>query len=297
MLDLAVTVGGFLVMGLLCLLLERVWPVDQDQPVWRADSMTDVLYFLLRIGLSAVLVLAMGLTGSHLPQQGKTIVGSQPIWLQVFQVMFLSDLIQYWSHRIMHEYAPLWRLHAVHHSPEQIDWLVAARVHPCELVINKVVSTVPLYFLGFAPEAFAIAVPLVASYSLLLHANVSWSYGPAGYLVASPAFHRWHHSSDPEARDKNYAQVFPLLDFLFGTAYFPPGHPEKYGLVKGKMPHGIWGQFLHPFRSNAGNYETATPSNPKPLAATGELDGLVPSPPADSLAPARSPLADLAAKK
>ena len=39
--------------------------------------------------------------------------------------------------------------------------------------------------------------------------------------LASPAFHRWHHSSDPAARDKNYAQTFSIIDFVFGTAYFP----------------------------------------------------------------------------
>jgi sterol desaturase/sphingolipid hydroxylase (fatty acid hydroxylase superfamily) len=169
--------------------------------------------------------------------------------VQLVAVLFLSDFIQYWSHLIMHYWKPLWHVHAVHHSPEQIDWLVAARVHPFELGINKALAAAPLYWIGFSPEVFAVSVPLAATYSLLIHSNLSWTYGPFGYIITSPAFHRWHHSSDPLARDTNFAQTFSCIDFLLGTAYFPRGQkPEKYGLVSDVMPRGIIGQFLYPIR-------------------------------------------------
>jgi sterol desaturase/sphingolipid hydroxylase (fatty acid hydroxylase superfamily) len=209
----------------------------------------DVIYFLIRIGLSALLVLMTALTGKALPRQEFSLVSHQPIWLQALEFLLLTDLITYWVHRLEHELAVLWPIHAVHHSAESIDWLVAARNHPLELVLQKTAGSVPLYLLGFSPDLFAVLVPAIAANSLLLHANLTWDYGPLGYLFASPAFHRWHHSTEPAALDKNYAQVFSFYDFLFGTAYFPKGvHSSQYGLTGEPLPPRIVAHLLHPFQ-------------------------------------------------
>ena len=63
-------------------------------------------------------------------------------------------------------------------------------------------------------------------YTALLHANVDLRLPPGrlellGQLVATPAFHRAHHSHDPRLHNSNYASTFPLLDRLFGT--YRPG--------------------------------------------------------------------------
>jgi len=261
----------FLLMGAFCTLLERLWPHDPGAPAWRSDSFTDVLYFLLRIGLSLALALATAVAGRSLPAREPLPAGSLPFVVQLLAVLFLSDFIQYWAHLVMHQFKPLWHVHAVHHSPEEIDWLVAARVHPFELGFNKILSAVPLYFIGFTPEVIAAAVPLVAAYSLLLHSNLAWTYGPLGYILASPEFHRWHHSSDPLARDKNYAQLFSCIDFLFGTAYFPRELvPKHYGLVSGHMPSGIWGQFVYPI------LQWLRPGSSVPSNTTSMLSPIIP---------------------
>jgi sterol desaturase/sphingolipid hydroxylase (fatty acid hydroxylase superfamily) len=249
MADIIGSVAGFLVMGTLCCLLERVWPEDRLQRRWRPDSRLDILYLTIRIGLSVFLVVATALTGHALPAREPYLAGLQPFWLQVIEVLLLSDLITYWSHRFMHSWYPLWRVHAIHHTAEEVDWLVAARNHPAELVINKLLSSFPLYLLGFAPDTFATVVPLTAAYSLLLHANVSWSYGPLRNLVASPAFHRWHHSADAEIIDKNLAQIFAFYDWIFGTLYFPAtGHPARYGLPGKAVRASFWEHLLYPLR-------------------------------------------------
>jgi sterol desaturase/sphingolipid hydroxylase (fatty acid hydroxylase superfamily) len=259
MIDLIGSVAGFLIMGMLCCLLERVWPEDRLQLGWRPDSRLDVLYLAIRIGLSVLLVIATALAGHALPSRQPYFAGLQPFWLQLVEVLLLSDLITYWSHRFMHAWYPLWRVHAIHHTAEEIDWLVAARNHPAELVINKVLSSLPLYFLGFAPDVFATVVPLTAAYSLLLHANVSWSYGPLRYILASPAFHRWHHSSDPDIIDKNLAQIFAFYDWLFGTLHFPAsGHPQKYGLPGKQVRASFWDHLLYPIRRRAPRIQIVT---------------------------------------
>jgi sterol desaturase/sphingolipid hydroxylase (fatty acid hydroxylase superfamily) len=67
-------------------------------------------------------------------------------------------------------------------------------------------------------------------------------------LIASPAFHRWHHTSAEEGRDRNFAGFFPLWDLLFGTFYMPKGaQPEVFG-VDDPVPSGLLGQLVYPFR-------------------------------------------------
>jgi sterol desaturase/sphingolipid hydroxylase (fatty acid hydroxylase superfamily) len=246
--DLVLSFGGFVAMGAVCTLLERLWPDRADQPAWRSDSWTDVGYFALRMLLSGVLVLITGLIGTSLPSRTPVLAGTWPFAWQVVCVLLLTDLLSYWVHRLHHLITPLWWMHAVHHAPRQVDWLVAARVHPVELVLGKVVSTFPVYLLGFEPDVFALTVPATATYSLFLHSNLKWGYGILGYVFASPAFHRWHHSSEAEAIDRNYAQLFSAYDYIFATAYFPRGRSStSFGLNGGEtVPEGIVPQLFYP---------------------------------------------------
>jgi len=49
----------------------------------------------------------------------------------------------YWGHRWTHEVPFLWRFHAIHHSAEQIDWLVNTRAHPLDIVFVRLCGFVP----------------------------------------------------------------------------------------------------------------------------------------------------------
>jgi sterol desaturase/sphingolipid hydroxylase (fatty acid hydroxylase superfamily) len=112
---------------------------------------------------------------------------------------------------------------------------------------------IPLLVLGFSPGVLAGYVPLLTFYAILLHANVPWTFGPLRYLLASPAFHRWHHTAEEEGRDKNFAGLFPFLDLAFGTFYLPEGRqPERFGLGREEVPAGLVAQLAYPFRARAG---------------------------------------------
>jgi sterol desaturase/sphingolipid hydroxylase (fatty acid hydroxylase superfamily) len=61
---------------------------------------------------------------------------------------------------------------------------------------------------------------LVTFWGFFIHANVRWRFGPLEWLIATPAFHLWHHTlSGP--RDRNFASMPPCWDWLFGTSYLP----------------------------------------------------------------------------
>lgn len=259
-------VVAFLMLAALFWLIEAIWPEDRTQPKWRSDSFTDLIYWVFdgivtKFVTTVVVVIAIVVATLTLPHSEFSWISAQPAWLQALEILVLGDLIGYWVHRLFHTVPQMWKIHAVHHSPVKLDWLAAARFHPLDNVAHRVAAAVPLYLLGFSGEALAIYAPFLALYPIFIHANVSWNYGPFRYFITSPEFHRWHHSSDEEALDKNFSGLFPFFDYLFGTAYMPKARrPVKYGLNNEIMPKGIWEQLLYPFQKNSYTGERAGPS-------------------------------------
>ncbi len=85
-------------------------------------------------------------------------------------------------------------------------------------------------------------------YAIFVHANVRWDFGPLRALIATPRFHRWHHTSQAEGLDKNFAGLLPLWDALFGKYYMPDGRqPEVFGVAGEPVPEGFLAQLAYPF--------------------------------------------------
>ena len=78
-------------------------------------------------------------------------------------------------------------------------------------------------------------------------ANLDWDWRPLRAVLASPRFHRWHHTDEASARDKNFAGLLPLWDILFGTYYMPRDKvPTRFGTTSPVA--GLVGQMIFPFR-------------------------------------------------
>jgi sterol desaturase/sphingolipid hydroxylase (fatty acid hydroxylase superfamily) len=172
-----------------------------------------------------------------------------PIGLQLIAFIIVADFFAYWQHRAFHTFARLWRIHAVHHSSTDLDWLSAVRVHPLNDAISTAIVATPLLLLGFSGTTLGAYLPLLTVYAIGLHANVGWSYGPLRYVIASPAFHRWHHSNEPEAINKNFAGLLPLWDIVFGTLYLPKDRrATSFGVTGDPVPPTFLRQLLYPLR-------------------------------------------------
>ena len=243
--------------GMLFAPLERLIPHRREQRLFRTEWREDLFYFLVSSMLvQAITFLTFAPSTFILDQtsgfaQARAMVASQPLALQVVEVMILSDLAQYWIHRAFHRVPFLWGFHAVHHSTRAMDWLAGSRMHFIEIALLRGLTAIPMLTLGFSPVALQIYVGIVYVYASLLHANVKGNFDRLGHFVATPRFHHWHHGLEPEAVDKNFAIHFPLLDRMFGTFHMPPGRwPENYGVPE-QVPAGYVSQFLYPFRRKA----------------------------------------------
>ncbi len=236
-------------------------PCNPGMYFWKDKraTITDLLYWLVIPVVGVVIKLGLLITCAHYilgfsaPEDmehfmlhGYGVLSSLPLWVQVPLLLLLSDFFMYWLHRLFHT-QELWDYHAIHHSPQTLDWMSTARFHPINYIFYAILVDVCMLLIGFAPAAFALLAPFNRFFSAFVHANLNISFGRFKYMLASPVFHRWHHTKYSQGGMKNFAPTFPFIDVMFGTFYMPEGaKPEVYG--DKKVPKGFWAQIIYPFR-------------------------------------------------
>jgi sterol desaturase/sphingolipid hydroxylase (fatty acid hydroxylase superfamily) len=257
------TAAALLILSVIFFIIERLAGRgrNREQPVIRLGWFTDVIYLfatglftkpLMRLLLffpAAILVITQVVPAETFKAglyAGFGPLSRQPVWLQAIEIYVIGDFAGYWTHRLFNR-GRWWPFHAVHHSSEDLDWLGSVRVHPVNELVNKLSQAVPLLLMGFNPLVTLSTAPVLTFFAIFIHANVNWDFGPLRYVIATPVFHRWHHSREREAWDKNFAGLLPLWDILFGTFYMPRGrYPENFGICE-PMPKGFLGQLWEPF--------------------------------------------------
>ena len=238
------------------ILIEKMFPLHREQPVFRPHRQVDFTHFIvnhLLVGLALLIVnfAIHRMFGWLVYAPLQKWIGGLPFFAELFLVLLVADLVQYWTHRAYHEIPFLWRFHAVHHSAEYMDWMAGSRLHLFELLTTRVSILGVLYVLGFTEAAMNVYIIVVGFQAVFNHANVALpgvARAPLKWLIVTPDFHHWHHSSEREAIDRNYAAHFAFIDYLFGTAVKSDRRfPGKYGVVGDYMPATYIKQQLFPF--------------------------------------------------
>jgi len=235
--------------------LEKLLPF-RGQPILRPHWKTDFDHFFvnhLLIGFALLVAnqFVNSAFGWAVSANTQAFISGIPFLLQLFLVIFVADLVQYFSHRIYHEVPLFWRLHAIHHSVKYMDWLAGSRQHIIELLLTRSLVLTPIFLLGFEKEIIDAYVIIVGFQAVFNHANVQINFGWLKYVLVTPQFHHWHHASDEEGIDKNYAAHFSFIDYLFGTAVKADQEwPSSYGVKGDYVPDGLIRQQLFPFRQS-----------------------------------------------
>jgi sterol desaturase/sphingolipid hydroxylase (fatty acid hydroxylase superfamily) len=242
-----------LLMTLIFSPIEVLWPAYPKQSVFRSQWLTDIVYFLsthLPIQVTTFLILlpAIQLTSLlNLPVVPR-MVGHLPWLVQFFLAVVVADLAEYFIHRTFHKVPFMWRFHAIHHSSKSLDWIAGSRSHIVDDLVVRGFILIPMMLL--------FPYNMLLAYLFFVNLHATWThcnFGPTikwlePYLI-QPRYHHWHHTSQTEAIDKNFAIHFPWIDRIFGTHYLPEDKwPDTYGLHNEKIPAGFWGQAFYPFR-------------------------------------------------
>ena len=187
--------------------LERLCAARR-QKILRAAFWTDLGYYVIG-GLLPKLLLILPLSvlaavvHRLVPAGYYAQAAHLPMPVRLAAALVVGAVGYYWGHRWMHEVPVLWRFHAIHHAAEDMDWLVNTRSHPVDTALGRLCGLAPLYLLGLAqPMAGHLdTVPLLFAligslWGFFIHANLRWRLGWLEQLVATPAFHHWHHTND-----------------------------------------------------------------------------------------------------
>ena len=244
---------NLVVTGFMFAPFERLFPHRREQRLFRTEWREDLFYFLISTMFVQILTF-ITLAPSTIINENtnsweafRATIAGLPVVVQFLIVLVTSDILQYWYHRLFHKVPFLWGFHAIHHSAKSMDWLAGSRMHLIEVVMLRMVTSLPLFTLGFSPGVMQAYLAFIYVWSSLLHANVGGDFNRLGHWIATPRFHHWHHGLEREAFDVNFAIHFPWIDKLFGTFHLPPDRwPENYGIPE-DVPRGYGGQFLYPW--------------------------------------------------
>lgn len=220
--------------------LERIFALH-PQKVFRGAFLPDLAYYFLSSlspKLFLVFPMAVIVWALHflIPDGLRERVAVMPLGVRFAASMIVAEFGFYWGHRWSHEIPLLWRFHAIHHSAEEMDWLVNTRAHPVDIVFTRLCGFIPIYLLGLAQptartlDAMTLLVILTGTiWGFFIHSNLNWRLGPLEWLISTPAFHHWHHTYE-EPLNKNYSPMLPWVDRLFGTYHMPNAQwPARYG--------------------------------------------------------------------
>jgi len=145
-----------------------------------------------------------------------------PLLSQVLIAFLFADFAFMVMHYLSHRFAPLWRLHSVHHGVGRIYGYNGVIRHPLHQVIDMIVGNMPLVIMGM-PVPVAVVLGFLISITLIVqHSNVDTRLGPiAGYLAIGRV-HHLHHVNWGTEGDCNFGLFLGIWDRLFGTFKTPP---------------------------------------------------------------------------
>ncbi|HEY8217859.1 MAG TPA: sterol desaturase family protein [Acidimicrobiia bacterium] len=261
LLGVAVLIGGVALRGpavigvgllfLVFLPIEKLFAL-RPQKVFRRGWLTDFTHILVNNTLSTIagIALAVAMAIPLLWLRPFDLEGQLPVEASVTLAAVIVLLGSYWGHRLSHTVPLLWRFHAVHHSIEDMDWLASGRLHPLDQAFTQACFLTPLIVLGYGGGVFGGVAVFFTALAIFQHSNTRLRFPGLRWVVNTPQWHHWHHSSHEEARDKNFG--VPVVDRIFGTAYMPKGvYATEFGIPDPVPVTSYVRQMAYPFTKAA----------------------------------------------
>jgi sterol desaturase/sphingolipid hydroxylase (fatty acid hydroxylase superfamily) len=256
-------------------LIEQIRPA-QRRPMLARGHLLDMCYMLAHalVVVPIIVLTGAGFSGELarlMPWLALPHVSVVPGWCFIGLEVLAIDAVDWLVHLGNHRVNSLWRLHAVHHSQEELSILTTFRAHPL-VQVSFLISAVPVLAVAHNAATPAEVLTAYACLGALPHANVRWTYGKAGLALISPAYHRIHHRATGRL-DINLGTVFTFWDVLSRRAVFPvAGKPlVRTGLSGRPVPVEQAGERPRFFRTfvtqwaepfTTGNYTTSEVTEP-----------------------------------
>jgi sterol desaturase/sphingolipid hydroxylase (fatty acid hydroxylase superfamily) len=229
-------------------LLELVFERHEGWRINAKELLTDIFYVVLVFG--GIGTLTEVLINSPLLELKQSLgiatpwLAALPFLVQVLIVILVFEFGQYWMHRAMHNWTPLWLTHAPHHHVTQLNAMKGFIGNPIELFL---ISIGVISLLDVDTNALFAAFTASGAIAIYAHANVRadppiWY----GYVFTTIRNHSLHHTAlSYEDTRCNYGNSVILWDRIFGT--YREGESEVVGQDERKRL-SIKEQWLFPFQ-------------------------------------------------
>ena len=250
--------GAFILAGSL---FERRFAARTSPPPTLAFNLlyyapASLIQALLKPAAGALTVLAVNGPGGGLvtlPAQGWGLLAGLAVYLVAM------DLGEYLFHRAQHRFPWLWAMHSLHHSDEAMGVSTAIRHFWLETVIKTFTIYLVVGILFRADPRIVALYGAISAYNYFTHMNVRVGFGRWAWALNAPQYHRLHHSSRPEDRDRNFAALLPVFDVLTGVYRRPaPGDYPQTGLGDLDGPSSVLAALVWPLRPIAFRQPRAT---------------------------------------
>jgi len=185
---------------IIIIILELFVPIREKWMPSKKDWINDIFYMLfVQIMLVKLLTIIVGILLINLFKSYSIVIDN--IWpkewdigSQAILMILISDFFRYWLHRLSHKWIPLWKLHAVHHSPHNLYSMNVGRFHPLEKSIQFIFDALPFIILGISEHVLSLYFIFYSINGFFQHCNIKILLGPLNYIISGPELHRWHHS-------------------------------------------------------------------------------------------------------
>ncbi|MBG6130706.1 sterol desaturase/sphingolipid hydroxylase (fatty acid hydroxylase superfamily) [Aquimarina sp. EL_43] len=252
----------FLFTAIYILIFEQIIPLKIDWKTKRNNLFTDIKHFIFSTALFDALGKTVSLSFVLYLQQNFFIASE--IWDDVPLVLIfvvaniIGEFLPYFYHRISHIgnlnsilSLLLWKIHSIHHLPTSLNWFKTNWIHPINIFLNTVFKMVPLLLLGFNKDMIFLVGVTHVVIAYISHANIKTKTGFLDYLIVTPRLHHFHHSKLLHEA-KNYGNILPYWDLVFGTYYNRKGEVDDVGVIENHMLYpkqkNYLQQLLFPFK-------------------------------------------------
>lgn len=238
--------------------LERLRPFERSWLPNDGQIPADLSHTIFNKGAVQILVAVgtvFGAAEALSPEASAIWPTHWPIWAQVILGLVIAEAGLYAAHRLAHEWAPLWRFHAVHHSTKRLTIINTGRFHFVDTATSIILSQPLLFLVGAPIDVFKWVSAITAFIGILTHCNIDMRFGPLSWIFNTPELHRWHHSKDLKEGNKNYGENLVIFDQIFGTYFRGKYRPPADIGIHDPMPNSFIGQCLQPFRRKSTSAE------------------------------------------
>lgn len=158
-------------------------------------------------------------------------------WYWLVYAYVVWELGHFVYHYLAHKVRLLWCLHSTHHAPECINLFVTDAHFFFEYPYADAVRTSVCVLLGVSPPVLVIVMLIDSFWAMYIHVGENLldngRLGLLNHFILTPSHHRVHHARNPLYIDKNFCNLLPIWDWLFGTLQSEmPGIRLEYGITR-----------------------------------------------------------------